>query len=252
MSGYQDIQIGGGDTATPLCLHKRMGFFLRHLPPPPARVLDCGCGAGEYVLRLCADAGFDAHGVEYSADKVARASLAPRLDGRVRQGDLAHLPFETGAFDAALLNEVLEHVPSETSALREIHRVLRLGGVLIVASPNRLFPFETHGVAWRSSGRPIPPWVPFIPWLPLKLGRRFFDYWARNYWPGQLSGLLTQNGFRVVRRSYFWQTFENISGSQPWLIGRFRGVLRSLANLGERLPVVRGLGTSQVLVCERT
>jgi SAM-dependent methyltransferase len=139
MSGYQDIEIDGGDTALPLCLHKQMGFFLRHLPPSPARVLDGGCGSGAYVLRLCEDAGFDAHGVEYSADKVARAGLVPRLGGRVRQGDLANPPFETGTFDASLLNEVLEHVPSETSALREINRVLRSGGVLMWLLPIAFF-----------------------------------------------------------------------------------------------------------------
>lgn len=65
------------------------------------------------------------------------------------------------------------------------------GGALIVFSPNRLFPFETHGVALRGSGRKVPPAVPFIPWVPLRLGRLCFDYWARNYWPWEFASLPT-------------------------------------------------------------
>jgi hypothetical protein len=48
---YQDIHVAGGDTAMPLNLQKRMAIIEAVLPPAKKRwrVLDAGCGAGEYV-----------------------------------------------------------------------------------------------------------------------------------------------------------------------------------------------------------
>src|SRR6185295_15840006 len=105
--------------------------------------------------------------IEYSAEKVARAQRQDIGRQRIRQGDLNAIPFPDEFFDAVLLNEVLEHVPNERTVLLEIHRVLRRSGRLFVFSPNRWFPFETHGAELKMNGYKIPPYVPLIPYIPL-------------------------------------------------------------------------------------
>jgi ubiquinone/menaquinone biosynthesis C-methylase UbiE len=247
---FPEIVPAGGDTATPLNLRKRLSFIMRHSAPAGGRLLDCGCGAGEYVVAL-RRLGREALGVEFQEEKVTRARELGVPPDWILRGDLERLPYADGSFDAALLNEVLEHVPDERKALAEVWRVLRPGGILIILSPNRLFPFETHGVSLRGSGRTLPPSFPFIPYVPLPLGRKLFHYWARNYWPKELANLLISAGFRVVHRDYLWQTFENISGKQPGLIAMARPLWRALASAGERLPMVRRLGVSQALVATR-
>jgi len=227
-----------------------LNFFRRHGALKGTRILDCGCGAGEYVVAL-RRVGSEAYGVEYQAEKVAEAYRCGISPSWVRQGNLEQLEFPDDSFDLALLNEVLEHVPDETQALTEIRRILRPGGVVLILSPNRLYPFETHGVTLRRSGRQIPPYVPFIPYVPLRLGRLFFDYWARNYWPGEIAALASAAGFEISGTDFLWQTFENISGKQPGLIAVLRPILRIVADVAERLPVVRRLGVSQAVIATK-
>jgi ubiquinone/menaquinone biosynthesis C-methylase UbiE len=246
-AAYIGITPAGGDTATPLNLRKRLTFLQRHGAVPGARLLDGGCGAGDYVVAL-RQLGVEARGVEYQPDKVGEARRRGVPAEWIHQGDLEHLDFPDRSFDLALLNEVLEHVPDETRVLDEMHRVLIPGGTLVVLSPNRLYPFETHGVTLRGSGRRVPHYLPLIPYIPLRLGRKAFDYWARNYWPGELSRLVSQSGFHIVSTEYLWQTFENISGRQPPLIKVLRPLLRAVATLGERMPGLRCFGVSQALV----
>src|SRR5205823_15099624 len=95
------------------------------------------------------------------------------------------LPFSEASFDGVLLNEVLEHVADEVQTLREIHRVLRPGGHLVVMSPNRWFPFEGHGMHIGPHKIEFP--VPLLPWIPSRIAQRFMR--ARNYWPHELRNL---------------------------------------------------------------
>ncbi|MFT5121590.1 MAG: SAM-dependent methyltransferase [Kiritimatiellia bacterium] len=250
MSAYENIPVAGGDTATPLSLRKRIALVLKHLPEGPVRFLDAGCGAGEYVRVLNVQDRVDAEGIEYLAEKVAEAKADAEIADRVQQGDLQALPFPDAHFDVALLNEVLEHVPDERQGLRELHRVLKPGGRLIIFSPNRCFPFETHGVHTKS-GKSVPPYAPLIPWIPLALGQRYFDYWARNYWPHELQQMVKREGFEVLATDFIWQTFENISGHQPALIRMCKPVLRIIAGLLEKTPGLKRFGVSQVLVLVR-
>jgi SAM-dependent methyltransferase len=250
-TGYDNIRIAGGDTATPLAMAKRLKIIKRHLRTSDRRFLDCGCGAGEYVLALVEKLGLDAHGIEFEEEKVRHAQAKPAVRDRVGRGDLQAIQFPDQSWDCAMLNEVLEHVPDERQALAEVRRILRPGGRLFIFSPNRWFPFETHGVRLKRSGRRVPHWLPFIPYLPLPVGKLMFDYWARNYWQGELSALVAGSGFTILERSFVWLTFEGISGHQPSFIRATKPWLRRMSNTMERLPVVRRFGVSQVLVCHK-
>jgi ubiquinone/menaquinone biosynthesis C-methylase UbiE len=244
-SSYLDIAPAGGDTATPLNLAKRLDVIERYAPIRGRRVLDCGCGAGDYVGAL-RRRGAQAWGVEFSQDKLA---TAPRsVVGCISAGDLHDIAFQDATVDVALLNEVLEHVPNDGRAVREVYRVLKPGGTLVIFSPNRRYPFETHGTYLKGSGRRVPHYVPLIPYVPLPLATKVIDFWARNYWPGELRRLVMSAGFRITATDYVWQTFEGISNHQPALIARTKGLLRVLSRWLEHMPLVRTLGVSQVIV----
>jgi SAM-dependent methyltransferase len=251
VSGYDDIAPGGGDTAHPLIVAARLRIIENAVPLEGRSLLDGGCGAGGYVTALRAR-GIDAHGVEFSADKVAEYQQRSSEPDRVQVGDLAALAFPDGRFDVALLNEVLEHVPDEATALREIHRVLRPGGTLIVFSPNRLYPVELHGVTVRATGTRIAASrAVLVPYIPLAVGKHLFEYPARNYWPRELRRIVRDAGFTITDSSYVWQTFENISGTQPRWLAPVVPLLRRAASVLQEVPVLRSFGVSQVVVARR-
>ncbi len=203
-------------------------------------------------MRALRSRGADAWGVELDPNKLRDVcAVDAALARRLVRADLERTGFPDQLFDVALLNEVLEHVPDDAAALREVHRVLAPDGLLVVFSPNRLYPFETHGVVSRASGRRLSPWLPGVPYVPVALGRSIVDYWARNYWPWELRARVRAAGFGIVGSGYVWQTFENISGRQPGWLRPLRGALRRLAAALERSPLVCVLGVSQVLVVRK-
>jgi SAM-dependent methyltransferase len=244
------IRIGGGDTATPLNLRKRAELLERIVGLRERRVLDAGCGAGEFVEEF-ARRGADSSGVEFNAEKVACYRQRHPDSPRVTQGDIAQIAAPDASFDLILFNEVLEHVPEEEAVLAEAHRLLRPRGILALFGPNRLYPFETHGVLTRRSHRPLSPWIPGVPYLPVRIGRQWLDYPARNYWPWELGRLVRAAGFRIVGRRWLWQTFENISGHQPDWVRKTAPALRWLAERLERCPGARCFGVTQAIFAEK-
>jgi ubiquinone/menaquinone biosynthesis C-methylase UbiE len=123
----------------------RTGEMLcRHLPPPPARVLDVGGGAGIHALPLAA-AGYEVHLLDAVPRHVeqAKEASAGQLGhplASVRLGDARRLPDAEAGFDAVLLLGPLYHLterPDREMALAEARRVLKPGGVLFAAAISR-------------------------------------------------------------------------------------------------------------------
>lgn len=109
------------------------------MPPPPARVLDVGCGPGAGAARLL-ERGYAVTGVDFSDRAVGFAGLmvpgATFMEADIR--GLADVEGLGAPFDVAWCIEVLEHVPPEDrdTMLRGIHDRLRPGGVLVLTTPN--------------------------------------------------------------------------------------------------------------------
>ncbi len=112
---------------------------------PGDRVLDVGCGAGRHAYAAYRRGGavvaLDTDAAELGG--VAAMFAAMRQEGEVPDGARAAavrgtayaLPFPDAAFDRVIVSEVLEHLPRDVDAVRELVRVLRPGGLLAVTVP---------------------------------------------------------------------------------------------------------------------
>ncbi len=122
-------------------------------PAPGLRLLEIGFARGE-LLRACAQDGAQVTGIDFSphACRIARETLGDTHAALVR-GDCRKLPIADGVFDRVFAGDVIEHLPfvGGIALLREMHRVLRPGGRLLIhTTPNAIFRHWTYRF-----GRPL-------------------------------------------------------------------------------------------------
>jgi 2-polyprenyl-6-hydroxyphenyl methylase/3-demethylubiquinone-9 3-methyltransferase len=166
------------------------------------RVLDLGCAQGNVALLL-AEAGREAWAVDLRPEFLEYAGRKYERGNFVRcAANAESLPLASGAFELAVWGEMIEHVAYPEKVLREIRRVLRPGGHLLLSTPNgrRLRTgLPTFGqVADRA---------PLVAkqFQPDSDGHLFL--FARR----ELEELLAASGFRVREHIYY---------GTPWLTGR--------------------------------
>jgi ubiquinone/menaquinone biosynthesis C-methylase UbiE len=123
--------------------------LLEHVPLAPGqRVLDVACGTG-VVARLAAPRVAPAGrvvGLDLNPAMLAVARLhAPDVDVTIewKQGDAGALPFGDDSFDAVLCQQGLQFFPDKVKALREMHRVVKSGGIVALAVFGRASHFNT-------------------------------------------------------------------------------------------------------------
>jgi ubiquinone/menaquinone biosynthesis C-methylase UbiE len=117
---------------------RTMELLLRHLPPPPALVLDIGGGTGPYSEAL-GQRGYETHLLDPVAKHVETAKLRSGVTTAV-VGDARELDWPDKFAEAVLLLGPLYHLvdrPDRLAALREARRVLKPGGVLAAAGISR-------------------------------------------------------------------------------------------------------------------
>ena len=111
--------------------------------PDGGRVLDVGCAYG-HLLRLLADRGWEAWGVELSADGCGYARTALGLE-HIVQGDVREAALPGGRFDAVAMLDVLYYCPDPLATLGRVRTLLRPGGRLLLRLCNRIGLLD-----WRS------------------------------------------------------------------------------------------------------
>lgn len=97
-------------------------------------VLNAGAGAGSLTASLI-HRGYRVTSVDMSEPFVERLKEVTAGRGEVQWADLTTLQFADASFDGIVCGEVLEHIPDDVAALRELRRVLRPGGVLVATVP---------------------------------------------------------------------------------------------------------------------
>jgi SAM-dependent methyltransferase len=128
---FSDVSCGG--------FLMQIGAVMGLLPPPPARLLDMGCGTG-WTSRFFARRGYEVVGVDIAPDMIRAAD-----DLKEREG-LANLSFAVGdyeswrpegQFDCAVFYSSLHHAINEEDALQTVFRALRPRGVCVIAEPGK-------------------------------------------------------------------------------------------------------------------
>jgi SAM-dependent methyltransferase len=117
----------------------------RALVAPMREILDAGCGTGG-LMRHLEKRHEDWRWTGVDVEPLACELAASRCHSRVVTGSLAALPFADGSFDAVVCSDVLYHLDDDVAALREIHRVMRPEGVVVVNVPAHPWLWSYHDV----------------------------------------------------------------------------------------------------------
>jgi SAM-dependent methyltransferase len=99
--------------------------------PARARILDAGCGSGRNMVELARHGAVT--GVELSPTSVRLAR--ERETGEVLEGSVLDVDVDEGTFDLTVSLDVIEHLEEDVAALRELRRVTKPGGALLVTVP---------------------------------------------------------------------------------------------------------------------
>ncbi len=128
-------------------LHAHVGWELSaHLPVGPGRILDAGCGTGGLIRRLAPlRPEWTWTGVDVSS--LACELARERGAGDVTEASVTALPFRAGEFAAVVSADVLYHLDDDEAALREMTRVLRPGGIVVINVPAHRWLWSYHDVA---------------------------------------------------------------------------------------------------------
>ena len=216
---------------------RRVRLIEGRIPLAGRRILDVGCGVGQYVSHLRALPA-TVVGIDIDPGRLGGAGVTGLV-----VADAARLPFAPQSFDVVILNEVIEHLADPRAALREIGALLPPGGHAVIFAPNRLFPFETHGVRWRGVyhfGN-----YPFVNWLPRVMRDRLVPH-ADVYTRGDLRRMFRDLPYRVRSASAVYPAFDGVR-SRNELVGR---MLQATLHRAEQTPL-RWLGLSHFVILER-
>ncbi len=218
---------------------RRLNLIRHYAPLEGARILDIGCGLGVYVRKF-REFSERVYGVDIDAKRLVEgAKTTPGLMLAASET----LPFQDGAFDVIVLNEVIEHVRDDAATVAEALRVTRPGGHIAIYAPNRLYPFETHGIYLGQ--RFIFGNIPLINWLPNPLRNKLVPH-ARAYTRQGIRDTYSGLGVIVRAETCVYPGFDNIIARRK----RLGGVLRSALYRAERTPL-RVFGLSHFIVLEK-
>jgi SAM-dependent methyltransferase len=149
-------------------LASRMLNLILRICPNATLGLDVGAQDGALASEICKRSRIKFYGVEpfLGHEEVETNTVI------IRRGWAHSIPFENGAFDVVLLTSVYEHILPRyrLQSMKEIHRVLKSGGVLVGQIPNMYLPIEVHSK------------LPFQQYLPRSIGNFYCQQFSPEPW----------------------------------------------------------------------
>jgi len=220
---------------------RRLGIVRQHVPLENRTILDIGCGLGMYTQAF---RRYSSHiyGVEVELERVVQAVDRAAW---VAQAVGEAWPFPDETFDVVFNHEVLEHVADDRQVVREAVRVTRPGGRIVTFVPNRLWPWETHGLYWRGKYRFGN--IPLVNYLPDLLRNRL-AWHVRIYTRQGLIDLFSDLPVKALIQRTVYPGFDNITQRFP----RFGRLIRRISYRLERAPILDQFGLSHFLVVQKT
>lgn len=196
---------------------------LDRMRPYRGRLLDVGCGTGEFVAAA-ARRGWNASGIEIAAS-TAQAARSKGLD--VRCCTVTSTPYADNSFDVVSFLDVLEHVAEPMRDLERVHGLLVSGGLIVVRVPNTMFHLAKTRVCRTLDVQDV--------------GLQM-DYHLNHFTPKTLTGALRRTGFRMVSlEAGAPETVSYAGWASPWAKGAYVHAARFL-------KAVTGLHLENVMV----
>jgi len=177
------------------------------------RILDIGCGRGVF-LDIMRKHGWNVAGTEHN--KETAESIIKNYNINIVTGDSEDWGFPPGSFDVVTINHVLEHLSAPENAIGKCSRILRKGGLLVVAAPDIKSLQSTIGKHL---------------WFHLDIPYHIYHFSEKG-----LSSLIKKHGFHLLKVRRFdleynpfgWlQTLLNITGIRKNLLYDLLGNVKS-------------------------
>ncbi len=205
--------------------HREQHFFELLADAKRGKVLDLGCGGAHFLIRL-AQSGFEeAVGMDISSELIDRARSAVEsagLKGKIELvlGDVEELSrFQEGSFDAVVALGLIEYLQTDELLLKQIHRILRPGGVCVIQTRNaKCLPVTIKSAIKRLVSKPE-------------------AVWFRRHDPTRFRRIIEACGFEVVeeRFSHYYPLFPLTE--LPILKRLLADRIPLLAEKAERRPI---------------
>jgi SAM-dependent methyltransferase len=196
---------------------------------PNSKGLDIGCGNGQYI-RTMDSLGWQFEGVEFNSTAV---DLARKAGLKVFHGELKSANFKNNSFDIVSARHLIEHIPDPGDLIKEISRILKPKGRLIIITPNT----KAFGRKWFS-----------LNWFPDEIPRHLILFNSKN-----LNMLTKKHNLFAIKTKTF-STPRALLHSLDYLIGnkemisnksklrrffaKFFVAIATLLNRGEELFVI--------------
>jgi SAM-dependent methyltransferase len=221
--------------------NKLAGFALRWVSSIECssdgrRYLDAGCGNG-FITELVAPGFDEVVGIDVEEARLEdfRAHVGGKSNFLILSMSAASIEFPNESFAFITSFEVLEHVPDLEGSVREMVRVCRPGGIVVISVPQVWFPFENHGA--RIGKRTYERKIPVLPYI-RPLHRKYSL--ARVFSSAEMDRLFVSKGMELLGTSYAPPQFERAAArADSW-----ESKLVFLADILERcekIPVLRVL-----------
>jgi len=196
-------------------LHKYRYLEMLNLLPPEhkkLKILDVGCGQGFLTVLIKKWCNCDVYGLDIEVEE-REHFRSEKIPVKACNVEKENFPFRDNFFDYVICNEIIEHLMfSPFQMLKEIHRVLKSGGMLILTTPNMATLIKR--VRFMLGKNIYPPYS-------IHYKTPLHDRHNREYVMAEVKQLLLEHGF-VINKAFYSNCFEKITPIGPE--GYFPGV----------------------------